>query len=112
MARGANAPVGAEMTSQNGYHYTKTEDGWKATSRIIAEKEILHRPLQPNERVGFRNGNKLDFRPENLVVTKTKTGLDMMKRRRDALIVRIEELQAQLQDLEEDISREELKREV
>lgn len=109
MARGANAPVGAETTSQNGYHYTKTEDGWKLTHRIIAEKELLHRPLQPNERVVFLNGNKLDLRSENLKVTKIKSSLDSLKRRRDMLIVRIEELQAQLLDLEEDIHREGLK---
>lgn len=108
MARGANAPVGKQMTSQNGYLYVKTEEGWKSVHRQIAEQK-LGRPLNANERVTFVNGNKLDVRPENLIITKVKTGIDKLKKRREALVIRIEELQAQLADLEDDIHRQELR---
>ena len=108
MARGANAPIGAERVSQNGYHYTKTEGGWELTHRMIAERELLKRPLYKNERVVFINGNKMDIRPENLKVTKIRTDLSLLKKRRNDLITRIEELQGQLADLEEEISKREL----
>jgi len=108
MARGANAPVGAERVSQNGYLYVKTEDGWKLAHRLMAEREILKRPLNPNERVTFENGNRLDVRVENLKVSSVRTDIDTMKRQRDNLIIRIEELQGQLKDLEEAIHRQEV----
>jgi hypothetical protein len=109
MARGANAAVGAERISQNGYLYVKTEDGWKLAHRLMAEREILKRPLNPNERVTFRNGNKLDVRVENLKVSSVRTDMHTMEKRRDALIVRIEELQGQLADLEEAIAKQQVR---
>lgn len=109
MARGANAAVGDERVSPNGYLYVKTEDkGWQLAHRVMAEKEILKRPLNPNERVTFKNGNRLDIRVENLKVTSVRTDIDTMRKQRDNLIVRIEELQGQLADLEEAIARQEL----
>lgn len=109
MARGAAASPGAERIAQNGYHYTKTADGWILTHRLLAEQELLKRPLKQNERVAFRNGNRLDLRPENLYVTETKSDLNSLKRRRQDFIARIEELQGQLADLEDEIQRLEIK---
>lgn len=109
MARGANAPVGAERVSQNGYHYTKTPEGWVLTHRKVAEEELLKRPLNPNERVVFINGNKMDIRPENLKVTTIQTDLGKLKKRRNDIQARIEELQGQLADLDEEIHQRELK---
>lgn len=109
MVRGANAPVGAERVSQNGYLYVKTElNGWVLAHRKMAEEQILGRPLNVNERVTFVNGNKMDIRPENLKVSSVRTDLDVMRRQRDNLIIRIEELQGQLKDLEEAIHRQEI----
>lgn len=108
MARGANKPVGSERISQNGYHYTKTDTGWELTHRVIAERELLGRPLNPNERVTFRNNNRQDLRPENLQVTKINSSLQALYKRREGMIVRLEELQAQIADLDEDIRRREL----
>lgn len=107
MGRGANASVGAERVSKNGYLYIKTEDGWKLAHRLMAEQEILGRPLNPNERVTFVNGNRLDVRVENLKVSSVRTDIDVMRKQRDNLVVRIEELQGQLADLEEAIRRQE-----
>lgn len=107
MARGANAAVGDERVSQNGYLYVKTEDGWKLAHRLMAEREILKRPLNPNERVTFKNGNRLDVRVDNLKVSSVRTDLSTMQRQRDNLLVRIEELQGQLADLDEAIRRQE-----
>ncbi len=107
MSRGANAAVGAERVSKNGYLYIKTEDGWKLAHRLMAEKDILGRPLNPNERVTFKNGNRLDVRVDNLKVSSVRTDIDTMRKQRDNLIVRIEELQGQLADLEDAIKRQE-----
>lgn len=108
MARGAASPIGAERISQNGYHYTKTEGGWTLTSRLIAERDILLRPLLPGERVLFRNGNRLDLRPENLIVNqRSQAGMSFLQKRRTDLLARIEELQGQLADLDEKIKAQE-----
>ena len=65
MARGSSAAVGDTRVSPNGYHYTKTESGWRLTHHIKME-EILGRPLAEGERVHFKTSNKLDFGPDNL----------------------------------------------
>lgn len=110
MARGANAAVGATRVSKNGYLYIKTEfNGWQLAHRRMAEEELLKRPLNPNERVTFKNGNKMDIRPENLEVSAVRTDMAAMEKRRDAIIVRIEELQGQLADLEEAIAQQRIK---
>lgn len=107
MARGTAASVGDERVAQNGYLYTKTEDAWVLLHRKIVEEEILMRPLRKGERVLFKNGNRLDLRHENLHVTKVNTGLPALKRRRQDIVTRIEELQGQLADLEEEICHRE-----
>lgn len=107
MSRGAAAPVGKERISQNGYHYTKTDSGWQLTHRMVAE-ELLGRSLRKDERVVFKNKNRLDLRPENLQIVKTKTDLDTLRKRRIDLLTRIEELQGQLADIDADIKHREL----
>lgn len=103
MARGAAAPIGKERVSQNGYHYTKTADGWVLTHRLIMERDILKRPLAPGERVIFKDRNRLNLDPDNLTLDKVKTGIASLHKRRIDLTVRIEELQGQLADVEEEI---------
>jgi hypothetical protein len=63
------------MVSANGYHYTKSDGKMRLTHHIIAE-EVLGRPLKADEMVRFKNGDKTDLRPENLlVIQKNKTSV-------------------------------------
>lgn len=104
MARGQRVEVGQTRVSQNGYHYTKVEqDGktsWRLTHHLVAEKK-LGRPLREDERVSFRNGNKSDLRPDNIVVSEKGTG--SVRRRKAQLEARIAELQAELDSLNEEL---------
>lgn len=103
MARGAAKPDGSERTAPNGYHYTKVNGKWILTSRMIAEQQIIKRPLEPGERVVFKNNDRTDLRAENLQVVGPKTTKETLKRREANLIARIEELQGQLADVQEEI---------
>lgn len=102
MARGKNAKVGDKRWSPNGYHYTRCEEGWRLTHHLIAEKN-LGRRLQSGERVKFVDGNKKNFAPDNIAVTKMGQG--SLNRRKAQLEARIEELQAELHDVELEISQ-------
>lgn len=94
--RGQAANVNDTRVSANGYHYTRTESGWRLTHHLVAEG-LLGRKLQPDERVVFRTKNKLDLSEDNIqVVPKGKSSV----RRRIAQVeARIAELQAELHDL-------------
>ena len=93
MPRGKEATIGDTRVSPNGYHYTRTEAGWRLSHHIVAE-EMLGRPLNDGERVRFKSKNKLDLSEDNIeVVLKGKTSL---RRRKAQLEARIEELQAEL----------------
>ena len=97
MARGQRATNGETRVSPNGYHYTKTSEGWELTHRLLAEKK-LGRKLQPNERVKFIDGNRQNITEDNVEVFEVKRG--RTNRRRAQLQARINELQAQLDDLD------------
>jgi hypothetical protein len=98
--RGQNATVGDTRVSANGYHYTRTEEGWRLTHQLVAEKK-LGRPLAADERVRFKDKKRDNLKPENIeVVIKGTTSL----RRRKAVIEnRIEELQAELAEINKEI---------
>ena len=86
MARGESFEVGFERIAQNGYHYIKqppgTKPAWKLRHHLIAE-ERLGRPINSKfETVCFKDRNRHNFDPENIVVeprkgmdTATKIGL-------------------------------------
>jgi|SRR5262252_9499320 len=94
--RGQRSKVGDTRTSPNGYHYTRTEKGWVTTHTIIMEKS-LGRKLEANERVRFKDGNKRNLSPSNLEVRVIQPG--SRERRIAQLRTRIEDMQAQLEDL-------------
>ena len=54
-------------TLLNGYKRILTSNGYKLEHRIVMEK-LLGRTLLSKEHVHHRNANKLDNRPENLVL--------------------------------------------
>lgn len=97
MPRGERSSVGAKRMAPNRYEYTKLDNGkWELTHRLIAEQK-LGRKLRPNERVKFKDNNRSNLDPDNIVVTET--GASSTERRRAQLQVRIEELQAELDSL-------------
>jgi hypothetical protein len=93
MAKGRQSRVGDTRVAPNGYHYTKTTEGWRLTHHIIAEQE-LGRSLAEDERTKFVDGNRRNLAPSNIKVIKK--GKASLRRRKATLEARIEELQAEL----------------
>jgi hypothetical protein len=95
MGRGQAAEVNATRVAQNGYHYTKTEDGWRLTHHLTAEK-VLGRPLRDDEIVKFVEPRfKRDpHNPAGVKVIKKKTST--LRKRKATIEDRIRELQAEL----------------
>jgi len=101
MPRGKNAEVGDTYTSANGYHYTKTkEQGYRLTHHILAE-EMLGRSLKSNEMVKFIDGNKKNLKKNNVKVIEK--GTSSLRRRKAQIEARMQELQAELDDIEREI---------
>lgn len=100
MARGQRAAVGDTRVSANGYHYTNTRDGWILTHRQIAER-TLGRKLNFDERVKFVDGDRTNLDPDNLEVRKV--GHKSPARRRAQIEARIEEYQARIEELEQEL---------
>lgn len=84
------AAVGATNVAQNGYHYTKTKDGWRLTHHLIAEKQ-LGRPLRKGERVYFIDNDRANLDPDNIEVRSQKVT-------KEDKILLIKEKIARLQD--------------
>lgn len=99
MTRGRRSHEGDARVSPNGYHYTKTNGKWELTGRLVAA-EKLGRPLLPTERVKYKDGDRLNNDPDNVEVYVTKE--QSIARKRARLEARIEDLQAQLEELEDD----------
>jgi hypothetical protein len=96
--RGERSDVGSTRVSANGYHYTKTDDGWELTHRIVVAREVLGRPLQDDERVRFEDGDRTNLDPRNLVVYRVRQS--SKERRRAQLLARRQEIDAELADLD------------
>lgn len=98
--RGRAQPNGSTRWSPNGYHYTRVRGKWVLTHRLVAEKEILGRKLRSNERVKFIDNNRKNYAdPKNLAVHEVRGKTDASKRA--ILRAKIEDLQAQLEELED-----------
>jgi hypothetical protein len=94
--RGQASKTGDTKTARNGYHYTRTEDRWRLTHHIVAETK-LGRSLKESERVTFKDRNRKNLDPDNLIVVVK--GATTVARERARLEARIAELQAQLREL-------------
>jgi HNH endonuclease len=96
VTRGQASKPGDTRTAPNGYHYTRTEKEWRLTHHLIAE-QVLGRNLAEDERVTFKDKDRKNLNPANIVVSKVGRG---SARRRIAQIdARIAELQAQKDEL-------------
>jgi hypothetical protein len=102
MPRGQLAEVGATFTNANGYHHTKTEEGWVATHTLLMEKK-LGRKLRKNEFVKFIDGDRSNLDPDNLEL-RTRGDGKSPQARLAVLESRIEELQAEAEDLRKEIA--------
>jgi len=99
--RGALRQVGDRFTNQNGYTYEKTTArGWVAVHILIAEDQ-LERALKPEERATFKDGNRHNLDPSNIVVV-----IKYSKQSAQAKLVRIEEQIRELQAQAEEIRKE------
>lgn len=98
MPKGKASLDGATRVAANGYHYTKKGGQWYLTHHLVAQKK-LGRALKPEERAIFRDKDKTNFDPDNIVIEIK--GKATIAKERARLQARIDELQAQLTDLDE-----------
>jgi hypothetical protein len=101
--RGSYAEDGATRVAKNGYHYTKVDGKWRLTHHVIAERDILHRPLKPGERVVFGAKGKGQLSVDNIEVVPAGRG--STRRKVAELEARIEELTAQRDLLVKELQR-------
>jgi HNH endonuclease len=95
--RGQASKVGDTRVSANQYHYTKTEEGWRLTHHLIAEKN-LGRKLKSDERVSFKDKNRKNLNADNIIVSTVGSGTK--DRARARILVRMQELAAELKALD------------
>lgn len=100
--RGSSAPDNSTRVSPNGYHYTKHKGEWRLTHHILAEKK-LGRPLQAGERVVFLDRGKTCLELSNIDVVPAGTG--SLRRRLAVIEARIEELEAEKDEIEKKLRR-------
>jgi HNH endonuclease len=98
VTRGKKSRVGSTRVAPNGYHYTRIQDGWVLTHRLNIERH-MGRKLNYDERVKFKDGDRNNTDVSNLEVFTVKKGSNEKKRAR--LEARIEDLQAQLAELDQ-----------
>jgi hypothetical protein len=100
MVRGTPTSIGERRVSQNGYDYTRCENGWVLTHRLIAEQK-LGRPLGEDERVAFVDGDRTNLDPNNVTVSTKRT--TSIKRQIAKNKVKIQELRAKNAILEQQL---------
>jgi hypothetical protein len=103
MPRGQQAEVGTRTKNKNGYWQTKTEDrGWMADHILLMEAHIGRR-LRPNEFVKFKSEDRGNLDLGNLEL-RTRGDAKSAAARLAAIEVRIEELQAEAEELRRQIN--------
>lgn len=97
--RGRKSKIGDTRVAPNGYHYTRTKNGWELTHRLVAEKKI-GRPLAHDERVRFLDKDRSNYNdPDNLDVFVVAKGSNAKRRAR--LEARRDEIQAEIDALDD-----------
>jgi HNH endonuclease len=100
--RGSTSEIGETRVAPNGYHYTRTEDGWRLTHHIIAEQRY-GRPIAANERVVFVDTDRTNLVPSNIKIVKKNVG--SLRKKEARLVARIQELQAELDQVRATIKK-------
>lgn len=98
--RGRKSKVGDTRVAPNGYHYTCTTEGWELTHRLVAGTARGY-PVTPDERVSFKDKDKTNLDPSNLIVTPVRGS--SLEKKKAKLEARIEDLQRELQEVVEEI---------
>lgn len=94
--RGQESPIGTQRMSPNGYLYEKTARGWILVHRLVMERK-LGRCLTSNELVTFKDGDRTNLDPANLIVrTKGEASLRTRLARIEAQIAALEVLRVEL----------------
>lgn len=98
MPRGESAKVGDKFISQNGYHYTRTLQGWRLAHHVIAEEKFGRTIDTTLETIFFIDRDRNNLAVENVGVRPKRT---LTREAKIAHIkARIEDLTSMLQELE------------
>lgn len=105
MPRGAASEVGTERQAKNGYVYVKTKDrDWVLKHWLVLEEARGFKVDQTKESIRFKDGNRANFDIKNIVsIPKGKVQLRAKIAR---LEVQLQEVQAQLDYYNNELSRE------
>jgi hypothetical protein len=98
MPRGQQAQLGDTMINANGYSHTRTETGWRLTHHLVAEAMIGRAIDSDKETVRFKDGNRANLDPSNIVVEPKKT--KSASARLAKLIAQRAEIDAMIQELQ------------
>lgn len=102
MARGQQSQLGDTFINANGYSHTKTEEGWRLTHHLVAEAEIGRRINTNTETVRFKDGDRTNLKPDNIVVAPKKT--ETANKRLASLIAQRAEIDAQIKDIQAELA--------
>jgi hypothetical protein len=92
---------GSWYVSQNGYHYTKKDGKFHLTHRLIMEQK-LGRKLEKGERVKFKDNDRTNLDPDNIVMTNPQQ--KSLRAQLAVLIAKRDDLQAQIDDIEHQLN--------
>jgi hypothetical protein len=96
VTRGKPSQIGDIRQAQNGYWYTKTDEGQRLTHHIVAETK-LGRKLLPTERAIFVDRDRNNLDPKNIHVVKK--GSRSIRARIAVIEARVKELLAERERL-------------
>jgi hypothetical protein len=108
MSRGQANAIGDTFTSPNGYNYTKVETGphttkWRLTHHLVAEATMGRSINSDTETVRFKDGNRTNLSPDNIIVSPKKTGT--ASKRLAQLIAQRAEIDSQIKLLQAEIAQ-------